>query len=265
MIRVHTLNGLIPIPGAITLLPANWCGGQLFKTPFSRKDIRYQNWAPLLSFAQAAANKVVAEARKPGQKIFFGHSMGAEVLCLVLRSDPDFDPAENVFVMTGNPERKYGGMLTSPINTAPAAYGGIGFPADTPYRVWDVARQYDRYADYPTSSVKAALDNNKAGAGLHLDYSGVRVGDPNNVKFVEGNVTYELQPTFPMPSCRRLFWAAKREALEDRKLRPSVEKGHNRPFTVPAQNVIRANGAALNPDTGQALRLPSTPIWNPFA
>ncbi len=264
MIRVYALNGLIPLIGISTLLPQNWCGGQLFKDPYTRKDIRYQNWAPLLPFAQAAANKVITEAQKPGQKIFFGHSMGAEVLCLVLRMNPDISTEDNVFVLTGNPERKYGGMLTSPINIANPAYGGVGFPNDTPFRVWDVARQYDRYADFPTVNVRQAVANNEAGGGIHMNYTDVRVGDPNNARFVEGNVTYEFVPTFPMPSVVKPFKPLKRQALEDAQQRPTVEKGYTRPFQVPALTSIRAAGAVVDPYTGAAVRVASQPVWNPF-
>lgn len=268
MIRVYTLNGLIPIPGTITLMPSNHCGGQLFTNPYTRRDIRYQNWAPLLAFAQDAADKVLAEAQKPGQKIFIGHSMGAEALCLLLRSDPDVDPDENVFVMTGNPERKYGGKVT--LGAGSPAYGGIGFPDDTPFRVWDVARQYDHFADYPTSNVKAALTNinDIDSKQIHLDYSSVRIGDPGNVKIVEGNVTYELVPTFPCPTAKRLWWGPDREALEDRKIRPQIEAGYTRPFGTLPTPTLKRFGKAGGYDT--ASRQPVTApvgnlVWNPFA
>lgn len=268
--RVYTLAGLIPVPGAQTVMPNNYLGRQLATEPFSRQDIRYQNWAPVRAWAEAAANKVLVLARKPGKKIFLGHSEGAEVLCIVLRWNPDIDPDENVFAMTGNPERKYGGMLTAPDGVRPSwakpAYGGIGFPADTPFRVWDVARQYDRFADFPNLNVAAALANNQDGGGFHLDYSGVRIGDPSNVKLVEGNVTYEMQPSYPAPSCRKPWWSPDRQALEDAKARPTIEKGYTRPFKVPAQRIIRgANAVGYDTTTRRAVRLQDAPIWNPFA
>lgn len=163
-----------------------------------------------------------AEARKPGQEIFTGHSMGAEVLCLYLRSNPDIDPAENVFALTRNPERKYGGVIALSPSVRPSwakpAYGGIGIPDDTSFRVFDLAHQYDHFADYPSIRVKAAVDNaeDKLATGIHVDYSTVRFGDPRNVGFVEGNGTYYLAPTYPMPAARRFWWGPKREALRGR-------------------------------------------------
>lgn len=274
-VRVYTLNGLIPTVLPIsTLLPRRWLGGQLFDTPFTRRDIRYKNWAPVRAWAEEAADKLITEARKPGPKIFLGQSEGAEVCCIALRDGVGgADPEDNVFVLTGNPERKYGGMLLAPNGVRPPwakpAYGGIGFPADTPFRVWDVARQYDRFADFPTVNVKEALDNNAAGGSLHINYTGVRVGDPANLKIKEGNVTYELQPTFPMPKCRKEYQGIDRQALEDAKIRDTVEKGYTRPsgLKVPKQTIARfEDGGGYDVVNRRPVRVQSgQPIWNPFS
>lgn len=266
VIRVYTLAGMTP--PVQSLMPGNHLSGQLFAPPFERRDIAYRNIAPVLAFVQEAQDKVHAEAGKPGQKVFVGHSEGAEVLCRYLRTNPDVDPADNVFVLSGNPERKYGGKLTVPFSGGIVVYDGVGIPDDTPFTVYDIARQYDHFADYPTVNVKAAIDhiNDPACKGIHVDYSDVRIGDPRNVGYSEGNRVYLLQPTFPLPGLRAWAKSAVREAAEDAQTRPAVEKGYNRPMSVPPQTV-KWYGPKFGYDTTtrRFVRREQTAVWNPFA
>lgn len=242
-------------------------GGQLFRNPFTRRDVLYPNNVPTRANAEIGAEQVAEIAPRPGPKIFTGYSMGARALCIYLRSNPDIDPAENVFVLLANPERKYGGLK-------PSDYGGPGIPDDTPFRVFDVARQYDFWADYPDKTSKDAAAKNClagelvtifGGASIHGDYSMVRMNDPNNSTYVEGNRTYILAPTFPAPSVRRWWWDPNREALEDQKLRPAIEAGYTRPVPAPFTSIKwYPGGAGFDTSSRRAARRVNPPTWNPF-
>lgn len=238
---------------------------QLFTNPFTRYDITYPNWFPSQAALDVAKVKVLEAAQRPGFKVFNGHSMGAQALASLLRGEPAIDPDENVFVLSGFPERKYGGKLVSTIGDGIVIYDGVGIPDDTPFRVWDVNRQYDHFADYPTINVRAAVDNiNDNGAkAIHVDYSDVRIGDPRNVVYVEGNRTYVTVPTFPMPSLRNPWWSANREALADAKIRSAVESGYVRPAPIPAQTVKWYGKWGYDTKTRQFVKAPQA-IWNPF-
>jgi hypothetical protein len=167
------------------------------------------------------------------------------------------------------PERKYGGMFTIPGAPIKSSFSETpGIPADTQFRVWDVSRQYELFADYPdvVKNTKA-VQNASAGAGLHLNYGDVRIGDPNNVVHVEGNVTYVMQATFPMPLCQKLWWNADREALEDEKLRPTVEAGYTRPTALKPkpQKVKRyPGGGGYDTASRRNVAPAAIPAWNPF-
>ncbi len=275
MITVHCLAGLSPT-GRRGPTGSAHLGGQLFRAPFERRDVLYNNAVATLATATEAAEKAHAAAiAAKGPIVLFGVSHGARALCLMLRDGPDLDPEKVVVVMMANPERKYGGALTIPSSGHAANFGGPGIPDDTSIRVYDIARQYDYWADYPNvSGSTKALRNVREGLaqdllfrnGPHSDYSMVSIGDPANLTYTEGTRTYILAPTLPMPMCRRVWWDLKRECLEDAKERPEVEKGYSRPFTVPPQTVARtATGAGYDVKARAAVRLSPPPPWNPFS
>lgn len=265
-IPVFCLSGLKTQP--YTRMEDWQFGGQLFRDPYVRRDVLYANNKPNIVNATDGADKAYAAAKKTkGQCILTGHSQGSQALEILLR-DPgmDLDPDKVVFVLGGNPERKYGGITRIEGSGWPAVYGGNGFPDATPYRVWDVARQYEFWTDYPSDlKNKDAVENARDGFGLHLDYSGVRLGDPQNVEWKEGNVTYVLQPTFPMPKCRKWYWGADREALEDQKIRAKVEEAYTRPKAVPQQTIKRYSAkGGYDTANRQAITLSQGVVWNPF-
>ena len=265
MISVYTLPGLSP---GVTRSPDNYLSSQLFSSPFTRRDIAYPNYAPLQAFLDIAKGKALEAAQQPGRKILNGHSMGGQALAALLRDEPDIDPDENVFVISGFPESKYGGKLTVPFADGKIVYDGVGIPEATPFRVFVVARQYDHFADWPTINVRAAVDNiNDAQArAIHVDYSDVRIGDSRNVGFVDGNITYLWVPTFPLPSCRRARWSAVREAVEDSKVRAAIEQGYNRPVAIPPQTVKWYGGQwGFDTATRRFVKRTTPPTWNPFA
>lgn len=253
--------------GRATLAP-NHLRGDLFRDNYVRRDVRYTTIPSMDNAEEGRDNLDAALHAYPGKKIVEAHSMGTQVECKWLRDigpDSDIDPDDVIFVGTGNPERKYGGVTTVPDAGLPAIYGGIGPPADTPYTMYDIARQYEFWCDYPTGEMndtakRAAI----AGLFLHLDYSQVAVNDPANVELVEGNVHYLLAPTWPVPTVGKAFRASAAVQQADDDDRPIIESAYNRPFTVPAPTVRRIT-SFLGWNTATK-RLVNTyvPRWKPF-
>lgn len=166
-------------------------------------------WYPNIPSADNAEAGVAALDRHlhqtPGMKIVFGHSMGAQVAAKWLRErgpTSDIPPSEVVFVLGGNPERKYGGALSVPTRPklwdmwrVEPTYGGPGIPDDTPYTVIDYARQYDWWADGPTVPTPSRSAQSNCSQAVHRDYFHVGIDDPDVLTFVEGNRIYKLKPT----------------------------------------------------------------------
>lgn len=160
-----------------------------------------------------------------GQVVVFGHSMGAQVIYKWLREvgpTSDIDPTRVKFLSCGNPERKYGGTLRVP--TVPRTsfglkvqptYGGPGIPGDTPYTVIDYVRQYDWWADYPNVENPSTEAMRNASVGIHMNYWGVGLDDPDVRSHTEGNVTYLLKPT-------RLKSPSQQEIVEQSYIRPGL-------------------------------------------
>lgn len=248
---------------------------QLFRAPYARRDLIYPNRTVPLANVDVLVDKIAATCQRPGRKIIFGHSAAARAICRYLRTEPDIDVDDNVFVLTGNQERKYGGA--SVVGLMPADYGGPGIPADCPFRVFDVARQYAFPEDCPTqrttlamANVWAELNPIKFRKAFHVDYSMVEINDPANLVHVEGpsdNIHYILSPSAVMPQCIKPWWGPEREALEDAKIRAEVESAFDRPYAgIPtARARWQAGGAGIDVATGQLVRKPPTPTWNPWA
>lgn len=252
---------------------------QLFRAPYSRRDVIYPNRSVVLSNIDVAVGKVaaIAEAKKPGERtVWLGHSAGARALCIYLRTDPDINPDDHVFVLTGNQERKYGGANV--LGFLPAAdYGGTGFPEDSPFRIYDVARQYAFPEDCPVERTSKAMANVYAELNpfkwfrpaFHSDYANVRINDPSNAVHIEGptnNHHYILSPSAVMPSCIKPWWGPEREAREDAKIRAEVEQAYSRPYaSSPVAGAHwTAPGAGVNAE-GQAVRQAAVPVWDPWA
>ena len=169
----------------------------------------------------AALDKQLHET--PGVKIVFGHSMGAQVAAKWLREKgptSDIPASDLVFILGGNPERKYGGALLVPARPKlwgfwpiEPTYGGPGIPDDTPYTVIDYARQYDWWADAPTSPTPNRTAQQNASQGIHSNYFTVGIDDPDVLTYVEGNRIYKLKPT--------TIAASKRVVVEQSYSRPT--------------------------------------------
>jgi hypothetical protein len=169
----------------------------------------------------AALDKQLHET--PGLKIVFGHSMGAQVAAKWLRERgpaSDIPASDVVFILGGNPERKYGGALLVPARPKlwgfwpiEPTYGGPGIPDDTPYTVIDYARQYDWWADAPTSATPNRTAQQNASQAIHSNYFTVGIDDPDVLTSIEGNRIYKLKPT--------TIAASKRVIVEQSYRRPT--------------------------------------------
>lgn len=180
----------------------------------------------------------------PGPKIGLGYDLGAAVLTYWLANygpTSDIPAGDLAFVLLGNPARKYGGYLNS------SSYQpGLDFvfgvwkaspvecPANTPYTVLDLAREYDGLADYPDVSsdpyYKLSADNARWGyRKLHkTGYNSILASDLDNTGFYEGNVTYMLAPTMPLPIMSVMYqylWVSKERS--DRAIRPKVDVAYS--------------------------------------
>ena len=269
---------VITIPGAFSIYNTSNFGGALFASPNTRISSPsggWNNW----TISDAAATEdmndlddlmhthIASSASLP--IVVAGHSRGGQVIYKWLREigpTSDIDPADVLFISSGNPERKYNGA--SYVNPAgkPAVYPGTGgagvgygLPSTpTAYTVIDIARQYDEWADYPNNyAAGPAIDNiNTIGSGIHSGYSSgtgpIDVDGGYNpaewAVFVEGNVTYLTAPTFPHPSAPaepplsflcRLFGGKffvqhrKNYVHKEAASRRTIEAAYTRPAPVP--------------------------------
>ncbi len=168
----------------------------------NHRNIRYTN-LPLPRCAEQGVRMLDKELRAAGGPVtVLGWSEGAQVAAKWLRErGPGVWISDVDFVLIGNPERKYGGALfvQSPprhFGALPkAAYGGPGVPADTPYRVTDFVRQYDGWADLPTSENPGKAARKVPSDAIHMNYFHVGLDDEDVLSYTEGNITYLLKPT----------------------------------------------------------------------
>ena len=248
----------VPGPGGATVLTlapafgpldADWLRGELFAAPNEVVKVPYNNFPGSTNTNNGADKLDQMLHSTPGRKIVAGHSQGAQVADAWLRRygpTSDIDPATVTFVMTGDLESKYNGCANVPGSGCVAAYGGNGFPDDTPYTVKVIARQYDYFADCPNDLSNADAKKNRSAANLvggkgelkpvHNDYSGIGLNDPANKTFVEGNATYILgaPATYFLPMVTQQWTPNSQKVGDDARLRPIVESAYTRPMgTLP--------------------------------
>jgi pimeloyl-ACP methyl ester carboxylesterase len=124
--------------------------------------------------------------KTPGEKVVFGYSQGAQIAGQWLRTyaaKPDAPTtAELSFLLIGNPERRFGKQPWTKKIT----------PDDTRYRVRDVARKGDRWANYkgvPAHRFAAMF------GGTHTNYWKTDPFDPRGeVIEVSGFTQYVIVP-----------------------------------------------------------------------
>lgn len=203
-----TVLGLEP---AFFPVIGKWLNGFATKNNRTFKKVSYPNIPSAANAARGVAALDDMLHSIPGPKIVFGHSMGSQVASKWLR---EMAPTSNiphdqiVFVLCGNPERKYGGALMVPCRptylgmAVQPTYGGPGIPDNVCYRVYDYARQYDWWADSPTVEKPSKEAQAAVSQVIHCNYFSVGFDDPDVLSYSEGNRTYMLKPTDMKPSRR---------------------------------------------------------------
>lgn len=124
----------------------------------------------------------------PGPKVVLAYSQGAQVAGTWMRRYAkrlDAPPAAELsFILIGNPERRFGKQPWTLKTT----------PDDTQYRVRDVSRRHDNWADYdpkvhPRNKIAALFGS------IHTNYWGVDLFDPKaQVIQRAGNTEYVIVP-----------------------------------------------------------------------
>ncbi len=236
------INGTFgPPPGTITVLnyPASFW-------PISEGGLT----APTYNQGVAAG---VAALPSPGSiqdgSVIFGYSQGAIVATTYKRnfnayySNPQNGTAPPItFVLLGNGSRPNGGAMerfngvyipgldfsfigATPTTTAGAPAGQI--------TTYDIARQYDGFADFPTNPLNLLADAN-ALMGVALVHPGYGTVDMSQAQFqaTYGDTAYYLIPTYPLPLLMPLasspIVGPIAADMLDPVLRVLVEAGYNR-------------------------------------
>lgn len=256
--------------------------GALCAAPNTCEPVPYPASLSMLSIPTGAAALNTLIDQTAGDIIVFGYSEGAQVAgqwltrfagtANSLAADAvgtAADAARTVsFVLIGNPCRASGG-----VDHALGSIVGTNVPADTPYQVIDVARQYDLWADFPTdTSNRLAMWNAIAGSlFIHTDYSQVDLNDPNNVTWKDGNITNVLVPTPTLPLLYPLQVVAKTPVGQLLKLddvvqslnarwKPIVDSAYDRPVPVPVTPPAAASEAPVTSSPSVAATLPTKRI-----
>ncbi len=192
--------------------------------------------------------------------VLYGHSQGGQVIYSALRgwaADPATapDPARVSWVSIGNPENTFGGKSPDPI------------PADSPYQGTEVIRQYDGWADWPTHFNPIAFANAVVGMQLvHPSYWKVDINDPNNIHYVEGNVTYVFVPNPMLPLVQMTGpLAPLLNPILDPILRPIVESAYDRPIGPVSPNSNSSAAVAVPAVHTGIVRAAAIPTRTPAA
>lgn len=194
--------------------------------------------ASLFSQGVGVAALNAALRTTPGPVVVFGGSEGAQVASDWVAKYADTvaapTPSKVSFVLIGNPSaptpvgRQTGGPL----------YPNI--PANNPYQITDVARQYDGWADWPNNSgsagyQKAALNALIGMATIHDDYFSVDLNSAGNARRKQGNATYIIVPTQTLPMLQPLQNSAPsaQTLAQNAQSKPVVDSAYTYPVPLP--------------------------------
>ncbi|MGE2728246.1 PE-PPE domain-containing protein [Mycolicibacterium vaccae] len=170
-------------------------------------------------------------ANSEGPTIVLAYSQGGIVATTWLnRYGTTYDEEQRgniVLVLLGSPQNGMGGF-----GPALGSKSRPATPTDTGFAIIEVTRQYDLESDYPTNKWNLlATANAFAGFfGVHTDYTGVDLLDPNNLIKQVGGTTYVLVPTEHLPllnPLRRLGLTTLANSIEAR-WKPIIDAGYDR-------------------------------------
>lgn len=178
-------------------------GGVFSKAPYKFQLVDYPRSSSPTSIAKGIANLDAALKATKGPKIVLGYSQGAQVASGWMRAHANDKSAPSAkdltFILTGNPLRSTGGYGIG----QPTWDGtkGIATPTNTPWRIIDIARRYDGWADWvaDTKNTWAVTNANSGKFTIHGQYDQVDINNPTNTVWTYGNTTYVLtQEGLPM-------------------------------------------------------------------
>lgn len=168
--------------------------------------------------------------------VVYGVSMGSQVACKWLR---EYGPRSTVpsgkvsFLLLANPEQPFHGIYRADPGLVwfmkLPDYGGVGVPANTPFSVTDVCRQYDGMADFPNRPAaqvdwRSVLNAMLGLVTVHNNYFTVDIGSPRNRRVRRGNIVYVFAPTRTPPVYGFGALSAARRARQ----RARIEKAYDR-------------------------------------
>ena len=228
---IGTLDGLGSQPGfLITRMPA------MCAPPNVCEVVQYNNFWPDPQGGADAFDVWVNGVAGP--KVGVGYSLGGASLSRWIAQHPD-GPSDLKIITFGNP---------SPI------------PADSPYPVTNVVRQYDPVADPPDNWWNFLAQWNLSMSQQHNMYSENDLTNPDAIRTTTGNVTEVFIPTYPLPL---VAWMDPASAAQwDAFLRPMVESGYNRtPATT--QEVSPLTSQIQVPSSNESVQTTSPPSTSP--
>lgn len=173
----------------------------------------------------------------------FGYSQSAVIISLYMREHPD---AANTYILLSNPMRPNGGILQRfafigniPILDIPMS-GAT--PTEGEFTAYDITRQYDGWADFPTNPLNVLATVNAIMGiyylhGQYLQVDPADLQDPSTDVDVYNQTTYYTLDTPILPLLLPLQQAGVPDAVLaglDAPLRVLVEAGYDR-GTSPGQ------------------------------
>lgn len=236
----------------------------------------WQNWSVSDSAAVADMNQLYDMIidnidNDDDGVIVIGHSRGGQIIYKLFRDRygdlaANVDPSRILFISSGNPERKYGGACVNNTLGDPPTYPGkvddvytygvgYGLPAWSTgdFTMLDIARQYDRFADYP-NNIHSTVAVGNISTAIHTDYTtgvphlgtdGLPVDWDEWAVHVEGNVTYLTSHTMLVdPNSYPVSWLARvfggrclrqhnqQIGFDDARRRTPIEAAYERPAPV---------------------------------
>lgn len=171
-------------------------GGVFARAPYAMREVRYPASLASNSISKGVAALDAALRETSGPVIVLAHSQGAQVVSHWMRRHAD-DPAAPsgdrlIFLLTGNPLRSEGGYIIGRREVGGTI--GVATPVSTRWKVIDVARRYDGWADWPADETnRRAVENARAGMlSIHTRYDAVVLNDPSHTVWTRGTTTFVL-------------------------------------------------------------------------
>lgn len=176
-------------------------GGVFARPPYVMRQVRYP--ASLASHSISTGVEALDAAMRAtaGPLIVLAHSQGAQVVSHWLRQHADDPTAPSpdrlTFVLTGNPLRAEGGHIIG--RREVGGTPGTPTPVSTRWKVIDVARRYDGWADWPADETnRLAVRNARAGMlTRHSHYDAIALADSSHTVWMRGTTTFVLTREVP--------------------------------------------------------------------